>query len=706
MTTDISTMTEVEVSAELRKLAAEIAAHDARYYQEDAPTISDAEYDSLRHRNQVLEIAFPHLVLEDSPSKRVGAPPATGFSKVEHSVPMLSLGNAFHQSDVTEFFARIRRYLGLTNDDIVTLVGEPKIDGLSISLRYEDGQFVGAATRGDGKVGENVTENVATIKEIPRRLTGEYPSVLEIRGEIYMSHADFYALNKRRATANETPFANPRNAAAGSLRQLDPAITSQRALRFFGYSWGEVSMLTAKTQWDFLQQLRDWGFPTNPKIRRCDSPEEIMALYRSIGEKRSCLGYDIDGVVYKVDRLDWQERLGFISRAPRWAVAHKFPAERVQTILNRIDIQVGRTGALTPVARLDPVTVGGVVVSNATLHNEDYIVEKDIRVGDTVTIQRAGDVIPQVLEVFINKRPAHAKPYEAPDHCPECGSLAVRERGEAVRRCTGGLICPAQRFERLKHFVGRQAFDIDGLGGKHIEALCADGIIDRPGDIFRLKGRRDELIKREGWGDKSVERLLSAIEIRRSIDLERVIYSLGIRHVGETTARLLACNYYSYDAWRSAMERVSQERNKNFEEGTKPDQVGEAYAELCNIDTIGMSVADELARFFDIENIDNQRILDDLNAELTIQEFAEPQVTDSSISGKTVVFTGTLETMTRSEAKTRAEALGAKVSGSVSKKTDYVIVGTDAGSKARKAEELEVDVLSEEDWRELLNRMS
>jgi len=706
MMTDISMLTEAEVAAELKSLAAKIADHDVRYYQEDAPSISDAEYDSLRHRNQILETAFPHLIREDSPNKRVGAPPASGFSKIEHSVPMLSLGNAFNENDVIEFFARVRRYLGLAKEDTVTLVGEPKIDGLSISLRYVNGQFRGAATRGDGKVGENVTANVATIREIPNRLTGEYPSVLEIRGEIYMSHADFHALNEKRGEANETPFANPRNAAAGSLRQLDSAITSERTLRFFGYSWGEATMFTAKTQWDFLQQLKGWGFPTNPETRRCNSPEEIMAFYRSIGEKRSLLGYEIDGVVYKVDRVDWQERLGFISRAPRWAVAHKFPAEQAQTVLKRIDIQVGRTGALTPVARLDPVTVGGVVVSNATLHNEDYIVEKDIRIGDTVTIQRAGDVIPQVLGVSTNKRPAHARPYEAPDHCPECGSLAVRETGEAVRRCTGGLICPAQRIERLKHFVSRQAFDIDGLGGKHIEALGADGVIDRPGDIFRLKNRRDELIKREGWGYKSVEKLLSAIELRRSIGLERLIYSLGIRHVGETTARLLASNYYSYDAWRSAMERVSQERNKNFKEETKPEEVGEAYAELCSIDTIGMSVADELARFFDIENIDNQRVLDDLNEELTIQPFTTTQFAESAISGKTVVFTGTLETMTRSEAKTRAEVLGARVSGSVSKKTDYVIVGTDAGSKARKAEELGVAVLSEEDWRELLNRMS
>ena len=702
MSTDISRMTENEVAAELEQLAAEIASHDARYYQDDAPTVTDAEYDALRRRNQVLETAFPHLVREDSPSKRVGAAPAAGFGKVEHAVPMLSLGNAFDEEDVRDFFARIRRFLNLAEEETVTLVGEPKIDGLSISLRYENGHFVQAATRGDGRVGENVTANVRTIGDVPDELKGEFPSVLEIRGEIYMSHADFAALNDARLADDEAQFANPRNAAAGSLRQLDSSITAQRPLRFFGYSWGEISEPLADTQWDFLQRLNDWGFPINPETRRCDTPEEIMALHTGIGEKRALLGYDIDGVVYKVDRLDWQDRLGFVSRAPRWAIAHKFPAEKAQTILKDIDIQVGRTGALTPVARLEPVTVGGVVVSNATLHNEDYIVEKNIRIGDTVTIQRAGDVIPQVLDVIADKRPKDASPYEMPHHCPECGSLAVREAGEAVRRCTGGLICPAQRLERLKHFVSRQAFDIDGLGGKHIEAFGADGLVDGPGDIFRLKNHVDDLRGREGWGDKSVDNLIDAVEERRTIGLDRLISALGIRQVGQTTARLLARTYGSFDAWRAAMEQVSRERHANDEDSKKPELIGEAYAELCSIDTIGMAVADELAGFFDADNAENRRMLDDLGEELTIEDVAPPETADSAVSGKTVVFTGALETMTRSEAKTKAESLGAKVSGSVSKKTDYVIVGADAGSKAKKAAELGVTVLSEEDWQAMI----
>ncbi len=702
MTTDISKLTEAEVAAELQLLAVEIAAHDARYYQEDDPAVTDAEYDALRRRNQVLETAFPHLVREDSPSKWVGAAPAAGFGKIDHAVPMLSLGNAFDEDDIREFFARIRRFLNLSEDDQVTLVGEPKIDGLSISLRYEEGKFVQAATRGDGRVGENVTTNVRTIEDIPDRLASDFPAVLEIRGEIYMSHVDFAALNEARKAAEEQVFANPRNAAAGSLRQLDPSITAQRPLRFFGYSWGEISEPPADNQWDFLQRLKSWGFPINPETRRCNTPEDIMALHAGIGEKRALLGYDIDGVVYKVDRLDWQNRLGFVSRAPRWAIAHKFPAEKALTILNEIDIQVGRTGALTPVARLEPVTVGGVVVSNATLHNEDYIIERDIHIGDTVTIQRAGDVIPQVLDVIADKRPEDARPYKVPDHCPECGSLAVREVGEAVRRCTAGLICPAQRLERLKHFVSRQAFDIDGLGGKHIEAFGNDGLIDGPGDIFRLRDHAGVLRGREGWGDKSVDNLLDAIEERRSIGLDRLIYALGIRQVGETTARLLARTYGSFDAWRKAMEHASLERHDNAAERKNPDLIGDAYAELCNIDTIGMTVADELAGFFDADNVENRLMLDDLGAELNVEDVVRSETTDSTLSGKTVVFTGTLETMTRSEAKVKAESLGAKVSGSVSKKTDYVIVGADAGSKAKKAADLGITVLSEENWQDMI----
>ncbi|MEE2997546.1 MAG: NAD-dependent DNA ligase LigA [Pseudomonadota bacterium] len=702
MTTSINKMSESDVAEELERLAAEIAAHDVRYYQADAPTITDAEYDTLRQRNQILETAFPHLIRDDSPRKRVGAPPAARFGKIQHAVPMLSLGNAFDEHDIREFFARIGRFLNLGDHEKIILVGEPKIDGLSISLRYEDGQFVHAATRGDGRIGENVTANVKTIGEIPSRLSGVFPSVVEVRGEIYMSHANFAALNIDRAAAEEAIFANPRNAAAGSLRQLDPAITAKRPLHFFGYSWGEISSRPAETQWDFLQHLKGWGFPINPEAKRCDTPEDIMALHREIYSKRGALGYDIDGVVYKVDRLDWQNRLGFVSRAPRWAIAHKFPAEKAQTVLREIDIQLGRTGALTPVARLEPVTVGGVVVSNATLHNEDYIREKKIHIGDTVVIQRAGDVIPQVLDVIVEKRPTGARPYEVPDHCPECGSMAVREAGEAVRRCTGGLICPAQRLERLKHFVSRQALDIDGLGGKHIEAFGADGLVEGPGDIFRLKNHASNLRSREGWGPKSVDNLLEAIEERRSIGLDRLIYALGIRHVGETTARLLARTYGSYDTWRSAMEQVSRERQDEQQEDKKPSLVGGAYAELCDIDTIGMTVADEIAGFFGADNAENRRMLDDLGAELKIEKVAPAETIKSAVSGKTLVFTGMLETMTRSEAKVKAESLGAKVSGSVSPKTDYVIIGADAGSKAKKAAALGVTVLLEEDWLDMI----
>ena len=699
-------MTEAEAAAELARLAAEIAKHDRRYYQKDAPTVTDAEYDALRRRNDAIEAAFPSLVRDDSPSRRVGAAPAAGFGKVRHAVPMLSLGNAFDGDDVREFFARIRRFLNLGEHEKIGIVGEPKIDGLSITLRYEKGRFVEGATRGDGREGENVTRNIRTIRDIPDTLPGSVPDVIEVRGEIYMSHEDFAALNAAREAEGEPLFANPRNAAAGSLRQIDPSVTAKRPLRFFAYSWGETSGRIADTQWDLLQRQKSWGFPINPEIRRCDSADAALALHADIGVKRALLGYDIDGVVYKVDRLDWQERLGFVSRAPRWAIAHKFPAEKAQTVVKAIDIQVGRTGTLTPVARLEPVTVGGVVVSNATLHNEDYIVEKDIRIGDTVTVQRAGDVIPQVVEVDIARRPARTVPYRFPDHCPECGSLAVREAGVAAWRCTGGLLCPAQKGERLRHFVGRQAFDIDGLGEKQVKAFFERGLIVSPADIFRLAKRDaealDPLKRWEGWGEKSAANLFAAIEARRTIPLDRLIYALGIRQVGEATAKLLARNYGSFAAWRAAMERVSAERHANREEQKKPENIGEAYAELCNISTIGMAAADELAGFFDADNEENRRVLDELAGELDIEDVAAPSVTDSPVAGKTVVFTGTLETMTRGEAKAKAEALGAKVAGSVSKKTDYVVVGADAGSKAKKAEELGVAVLSEADWQALI----
>ena len=703
---ELHALTAEEASEKLAELAAAIERHDRAYHQNDAPEITDAEYDRLRRLNAAIESKFPDLIRSDSPNTKVGAAPATGFGKITHSRPMLSLDNAFNGEDVENFVGRVRRFLGLGDDEPVEIVAEPKIDGLSIALRYENGKFVQAATRGDGAVGENVTANVATITDIPDTLGGDAPAIIEIRGEVYMRRDDFAALNRSRKAAEQAVFANPRNAAAGSLRQLDVSITAARKLRFFAYAAGELSEPIGTTHWEWLKRLSDWGFSVNPQSTLCTTTAEILKTYASIGEGRSGLPYDIDGVVYKVNRHDWQERLGMVTRAPRWAIAHKFPAEQAQTTVKSIDIQVGRTGVLTPVARLEPITVGGVVVSNATLHNEDYIRDKDIRIGDTVTIQRAGDVIPQVVEVIADKRPADAPEYTYPDHCPECGSLAVREAGEAARRCTGGLICPAQKLERLKHFVGRQAFDIDGLGEKQVKAFFERGLIKSPADIFHLEENDakalDPLRRWEGWGEKSVTNLFAAIDARRTMPLNRVIYALGIRQVGEATARLLALNYGSFGAWRAAMEQVSAERHANREEQKKPDNVGEAYAELCNIDTIGMAVADELAGFFDADNAENRSVLDELDKVLDIEEVAAPEATDSPVAGKTVVFTGTLVTMTRGEAKAKAESLGAKVSGSVSKKTDYVVVGADAGSKAKKAQELGVEVLSEEAWQEMI----
>lgn len=703
---ELDALTPDEARKRLAELAVEIERHDHAYHQKDAPEVSDAEYDRLRRLNSAIEVKFPDLARSDSPNRKVGAAPAAGFGKITHSRPMLSLDNAFNGEDVKNFVGRVRRFLGLDEDEPVEIVAEPKIDGLSISLRYEDGKYVQAATRGDGAVGENVTANVATIPDIPATLGGGAPSVVEIRGEVYMRHDDFAALNRIRADADQSVFANPRNAAAGSLRQLDVSITAQRKLRFFAYAAGELSEPVGTSHWEWLRQLEDWGFSVNPQSKLCATTEEILETYAAIGEDRAALPYDIDGVVYKVNRHDWQERLGMVTRAPRWAIAHKFPAEQAQTIVRSIDIQVGRTGVLTPVARLEPITVGGVVVSNATLHNEDYIIEKDIRIGDTVTIQRAGDVIPQVVGVIADKRPDGARKYTYPDHCPECGSLAVREAGEAARRCTGGLICPAQKFERLKHFVGRQAFDIDGLGEKQVKAFVERGLIETPADIFHLEEKDatalDPLRRWEGWGEKSVANLFAAINERRTIPLNRVIYALGIRQVGEATARLLALNYGSYDAWRAAMEQVSAERHANREEQKKPENIGEAYAELCGIDTIGMAAADELAGFFDADNAENRNVLDELGKVLDIEEISAPESSNSAVAGKTVVFTGTLTTMTRGEAKAKAESLGAKVSGSVSKKTDYVVVGTDAGSKAKKAQELGIEVLSEDAWREMI----
>ncbi len=681
----VEDLTPLEAAEELKSLAKTIATHDRAYYQEDAPLISDAEYDALRLRNAAIEAHFPELIHADSPSRRVGTAPATGFTKVTHSQPMLSLDNAFDEADVKAFTGRVRRFLGLDQTEMVAMVCEPKIDGLSISLRYEGRTFVQGATRGDGETGENVTTNLRTIADIPNRLPEDAPEVLETRGEIYMRRDEFQALNASQEKAGGKTFANPRNAAAGSLRQLDSSITATRPLHFFAYGWGEVSCISSDTQWDMLSQLRSWGFVTNPLAVFHEREVDCIAFYRDTVERRSELPYDIDGVVYKVNRLDWQERLGQVSRAPRWAIAHKFPAEQALTVVQTIEVQVGRTGALTPVARLEPVTVGGVVVSNATLHNEDEIVRKDVRAGDTVVIQRAGDVIPQVVSVVPEKRPTGSEPYVFPDHCPECGSLAVREEGEAVRRCSGGLICPAQAVERLKHFVSRNAFDLEGLGAKHIAAFWIDGLLSSPVDIFRLENKADKIAEREGWGTQSVENLLATVETRRTIPLERFIYALGIRQVGQATSRLLAKEYGSLTTWRTAMTAVS--------EGNE-----EARADLVNIDGIGSSMAEDLAIFFAEPH--NTQVLDTLENELSVENFTTPE-SDSPISGKTVVFTGTLEAMSRGEAKARAEALGAKVAGAISKKTNYVVVGATAGSKAKKAEELGVPVLTEVEWIEM-----
>lgn len=687
-TMDIADLTAKQAATELARLAAAIEHHNLLYFQQAAPEISDADYDNLRRRNEAIEKRFPGLVRPDSPSQRVGAAPAGGFAEVAHSVPMLSLSNAFDDADVAEFMARIRRFLSLDPELKVDLVAEPKIDGLSCSLRYEHGRLVQGATRGDGTRGENVTANVRTIADLPARLAGrDWPDVVEVRGEIFMSRDNFQSLNARQEAAGEKIFANPRNAAAGSLRQLDSRITATRPLHFAAYHWGEISAPLGDTIMQVRQRFADWGFAMNEPTRLCRGLDEVLAHHRELMDKRSELPGDIDGVVYKVNRLDWQARLGFVSRAPRWAIAHKFPAEQAQTILHAIDIQVGRTGALTPVARLEPITVGGVVVSNATLHNEDEIDRKDVRLGDTVIVQRAGDVIPQVVSVVPEKRPRRSTPYAFPERCPVCDSAAVREPGEAVRRCTGGLICQAQAVERLKHFVSRDAFDIEGLGGKHIAAFWQDKVIQTPADIFRLKSHADAIAAREGWGQQSTAKLLTAIEARRSIALDRFVYALGIRQVGQATARLLARHYATLDQLRQSMAAAADPESAD-------------YADLVNIDGVGPALAADVAGFFGEAH--NSEVLDDLAAELDISPLEPPQTVDSPIAGKTVVFTGTLETMSRGEAKSRAEALGAKVAGSVSKKTDYVVIGVNAGSKAKKAADLGVTTLSEPDWLALI----
>ncbi len=689
-----------QAAAELAWLAARLQAANVAYHRDDAPDISDATYDALKQRNLAIEAAFPALKRSDSPSEQVGGTVAEGFGKVQHVVRMLSLGNAFSDADVRDFDLRIRKYLGLGQDAGLIYTAEPKIDGLSLSLRYEGGILMQAATRGDGAVGENVTANARTIADIPH-VIADAPEILEVRGEVYMSHADFAALNRRQTDAGGKTFANPRNAAAGSLRQLDATITQARPLRFFAYAWGDLSAPLADTQFAAIARLATLGFATNDLMVRCDGPADMIAHYHRIEEQRATLGYDIDGVVYKVNDLDLQQRLGFRSTTPRWAIAHKFPAELAWTRLEAIDIQVGRTGALSPVARLTPVTVGGVVVSNATLHNEDYIAGlggdgqpirggRDVRVGDWVQVYRAGDVIPQIKDVDLARRPADAVPFVFPDVCPDCGSAAIREDGDAVRRCTGGLICPAQAVERLKHFVSRAAFDIEGLGAKQVEQFYADGWITTPADIFTLRDRfatgLQQLKNREGWGDKSAQNLFDAIDEKRQIPLHRLIFSLGIRHVGEAGAALLANHYGS---WRA------------FEEAMTAAKVGEgaAWDDLTGIDGVGAVMATSVITAMQQEA--ERASIDRLVAQLQVHD-AVPVARDSPVAGKTIVFTGTLEKMTRAEAKARAESLGAKVSGSVSAKTDILVAGPGAGSKAKKAAELGVATMDEDAWLALI----
>jgi DNA ligase (NAD+) len=691
----VKELTPKQAKAEHARLEAEIKKHDRLYYQEAAPIITDAEYDALRARYEAIEDRFPELRTPESLTRKVGAPPARGFAKVRHAVPMLSLSNAFNDVDVTDFVARIRRFLNLKDSETVVFTAEPKIDGLSMSLRYENGALVTGATRGDGTEGEDVTANVRTVKEIPHELKGrDIPTVCEVRGEVYMTKQDFLALNKRQAAAGEQIFANPRNSAAGSLRQKDPSVTASRPLHFFAYGWGQMSEMPADTQSGMLKFFAHAGFKTNPLTRTCRSADELIAYHREMEGRRASLDYDIDGVVYKVDRIDWQERLGFISRSPRWAVAHKFPAEKATTIVRDIEIQVGRTGALTPVAKLEPVGVGGVIVQNATLHNEDEIARLDVRIGDTVIVQRAGDVIPQVLGVVLEKRPRGAKLYHFPKKCP-CPLktdvvrevTATGERG-AVSRCSGEFACPYQKVEHLKHFVSRRAFDIDGLGEKQIELFYEKGWVKEPADIFTLEARNRtiKLEEVEGYGETSVRNLFQAIAARREISLDRFIYALGIRHIGETTALALARGYGSWRAFHEACLKLAH--------GDK-----EAREEMDALDQIGGTVIDSLAAYF--KEAHNRRLVERLVEQVTIRDVEMPRA-GSPVAGKTVVFTGALERLTREEAKAMAERLGAKVAGSVSKKTDYVVAGPGAGSKLADAQKLGVKVLSEEEWFKLV----
>ena len=691
---DVDALTPAQGKAEHPRLEAELRKHDEAYHQRDAPTVSDAEYDALRRRYEAIEERFPELRTLESLTRKVGAAPARGFAKVRHALPMLSLQNAFGAEDVADFVGRIRRFLNLKEDEALTFTAEPKIDGLSMSLRYEDGVLVRAATRGDGEEGEDVTANIKTLKEVPHQLKGKNPPpVCEVRGEIYMTKADFIELNKRQAAADQQVFANPRNSAAGSLRQKDAAITASRSLHFFAYAWGQMSVMPADTQSGMLKWMAASGFKINPLWKLCKSADELLAFHRDIELKRATLDYDIDGVVYKVDRLDWQSRLGFVSRSPRWAIAHKFAAEKAMTVVRDIEIQVGRTGALTPVAKLEPVSVGGVVVQNATLHNEEEIARLDVRIGDTVTIQRAGDVIPQVLGV-VAERPRGPKPYHFPKKCPcPLKTDVVREAiagGEegARSRCTGEFACPYQKIEHLRHFVSRRAFDIEGLGEKQIQLFFEQGWVKEPAEIFTLEARnaKIKLQEVEGFGEVSVRNLFAAIEARRNISLERFIYALGMRHVGDTTARVLARGYGSWEAFHDAALKL-----------TEGDQ--ETREEMDNLDQIGDTVIDSLAAYFGEKH--NRDIVDRLTKQVRILDAERPRA-DSVVAGKTVVFTGSLEKMTRDEAKAMAERLGAKTAGSVSKKTDYVVAGPGAGSKLKDATKLGVTVLTEDEWFELI----
>ncbi len=686
--------------AELDRLHEALSAADIAYHQQDMPEITDAEYDAMKQRYLAIEVAFPQLKRADSLGEKVGAAPAEGFAKVTHAIPMLSLGNAFSDEDVEEFVQRGRKFFGREKDLQLDFTAEPKIDGLSASLRYENGVFVQGATRGDGAVGEDITANLKTIADIPHKLKGSgWPEVIEIRGEVYMTHAEFQALNERSAATGGQVYVNPRNTAAGSLRQLDSSVTAQRNLKFFAYAWGFTSAPFAETQFEAVNKLADWGFAINPLMIRTASVADMLRHYHEIEVQRATLGYDIDGVVYKLDRLDLQQRWGFVARAPRWAIAHKFPAEQATTILEAIDIQVGRTGALTPVARLKPVTVGGVVVENATLHNEDEINRKDVRVGDTVVVQRAGDVIPQIVSVVDDEAHQAREKYVFPTICPACGSPAEREvnaktgKLDVIRRCTGELVCPAQAVEQLKHFVSRNALDIDGLGDKQVTAFYEEGRILHAADIFTLAERDAKSLKRlkdqDGWGETSVKKLFAAIDARREPELDRFIFALGIRHVGETTAALFAKTYGTFEAFRAAAIAAAAHE-------------GDAYESFLSVDGIGETVAQSVISFFGNER--NQMALDALTAEVTPKEYVVRVSADSEVAGKTVVFTGSLEKMSRSEAKAMAERLGAKVSGSVSAKTDIVVAGPGAGSKLKKAEELGLEVLDEDGWLELVAR--